>query len=108
MRSARSQLTESHRAEHLDDQIERWEQASKIRSFVASARSGSVAPSAVDPKTEAWLSWATDHADAIDPLLGAVYMPEPPKPTHAALEPFLDGWSPYGATRLRHRYRQQR
>jgi hypothetical protein len=105
MRSARSQLIESHRAEHLDDQIERWEQASKIRAFVANVRSGFAAPMAVDPKTEEWLSWATDYADTIDPLLGPVYMPETPKPTHAALEPFLDGWSPYGPSRLSHRYR---
>lgn len=105
MRSARSQHIESHRAEHLYDQIERWERASKIRACVASVRSVSVAPLAVDPKAEEWLSWATDHADAIDPLLGPVYMPEPPKPAHAALEPFLGGWSTYGPSRLSRRYR---
>jgi hypothetical protein len=79
MRSARSQLIESHRAEHLGAQVGRWEQANKIRAFVLSVRSGWAAPSAVDPKTEAWLSWASDYADSIDSLLGPLYAPDPPR-----------------------------
>lgn len=50
---------------------------------------------AVDPKTEAWLTWAAEHADSIDPLLGPLFVPEAPEPSRSALEPFLDGWSPY-------------
>lgn len=96
MRSARTQLIESNRVDHLTDQLNRWEQAGKIRAFVSAVRSQAVTPNAVEPKAEEWLSWASDHADAIDPLLGALYMPEPPQATPAALERFLHGWSAHG------------
>lgn len=103
MRSAQRRLVEHNRVEHLCDQIRGWEEANKIRTFVAAVRSSAGSPECVEPKTEEWLAWATDYADLIDPLLGPLYMPDAPSPAPRALEPFLDGWSPYGPTRSAHR-----
>ena len=99
MDRARSRLVESHRADHLGKQVHNWRHASEIRALVAAARDAAGAAWAVDPKTEEWLTWASDHADAIDPLRGPMHMPDPPEPTSTALQPFLDGWSPYGPDR---------
>lgn len=99
MQSARSRLIESNRIDHLADQIRRWDEANKIRTFVAAARAKSATPECVEPKADEWLTWVSDYADTIDPLLGPLYMPEAPQATPTALERFLDGWSAYGPTR---------
>jgi hypothetical protein len=53
------------RVRRLDDQIERWEHAMRIRQFVDAARlSGDV-----DESTHEWLNWANSHADSIDPII---------------------------------------
>jgi len=102
---ARARLVESQRGDLLRQQTERWRHASEIRGFIEAVRAREGAAWAVDPKTEAWLSWAAEHADSIDPLLGPLSVPEPPEPTPSALEPFLDGWSPYGPDRFAGGYR---
>jgi len=100
MGSARLRLIDANRVEHLRDQVRRWDEAARIRAFVDDVRAGLATPSGLEPKVEEWLAWANDHADAIDPLLGTVHMPDPPVPTPSALMPLLDGWSPHGPTRL--------
>jgi hypothetical protein len=97
MRVAKVRLVHSHRADHLARQAQEWRHATNIREFVTAVRARMPSPWGVDPKTEAWLTWAGEHADSIDPLLGPLYVPEPPEATPAALQPFLNGWSPYGA-----------
>ncbi len=44
----------------------------------------------------AWMTWCSDHINADDPLRRKLAMPGTPEPTAQNLEPFLDGWSPYG------------
>jgi len=85
---ARARLVESHRGDLLRQQTGRWRHASEIRGFIEAGRARDGAAWAVDPKTEAWLTWAAEHADSIDPLVGPLYVPEPPGPTPSALEPF--------------------
>jgi hypothetical protein len=36
-----------------------------------------------------WIAWATQCADAIDPLLRPLQAPDDPEPTAEALRPFL-------------------
>lgn len=105
MRVARARLIESQRGELLQQQTARWRQASEIRGFIQAVRARDGASWAVDPKTDEWLDWSAEHADSIDPLLGPLFVPEAPEPSPSALEPFLDGWSPYSPTRLRGGYR---
>ena len=105
MQMARARLVESQRGDLLRQQTDRWRHASEIRGFIQAVRARDGAAWGVDPKTEAWLTWAAEHADSIDPLLGPLSVPEPPEPTPSALEPFLDGWSPYGPDRFGGAYR---
>ncbi len=42
------------------------------------------------------MTWCSDHINADDPLRRKLAMPGTPEPTAQNLEPFLDGWSPYG------------
>lgn len=53
------------RVRRLDEQIDRWEHATRIRRFVAAARSGIAADAASDE----WLDWANTFADSIDPVV---------------------------------------
>jgi hypothetical protein len=99
MERARIRLVESHRADHLRRQVDDRRHASEIRALVAAARDAAGATWAIDPKTEEWLTWASDHADEIDPLRAPMHMLDPPEATSSALQPFLDGWSPYGPDR---------
>ena len=55
------------RVRRLDEQVEMWEHATRIRRFVVAARSGSVAGAVSDE----WLDWATSYADSIDPVVAA-------------------------------------
>jgi hypothetical protein len=96
MRVANVRLVQSHRAAHLARQADQWRDATNIREFVTAVRARMGSSWEVDPKTEAWLTSASEHADSIDPLLGPLHLPEPPNPTPVALKPFLDGRSPYG------------
>lgn len=102
---AQGRLVESHRGDLLRQQTERWRYASEIRAFIQAVQAQDGAAWAVDPKTEEWLIWAAEHADSIDPLLGSLALPEAPEPSPSALEPFLDGWSPYGPDRFGGGYR---
>lgn len=54
------------RARSLDEQIDRWEHATRIRRFVAAARSSMAA----DAASHDWLDWADTYADSIDPVVG--------------------------------------
>jgi septation ring formation regulator EzrA len=52
------------RVRRLDEQIDRWERATRIRRFVDAARSGAAA----DASSDEWLDWANSFADSIDPI----------------------------------------
>lgn len=50
-----------------------------------------------DAVAAGWVAWARRRADIIDPLRTELALPEPPmKVLSEDLQPFLDGWSPYG------------
>jgi hypothetical protein len=75
-----------------------WKLAADIRAFCAAARGRCWQQTGASDaqQVEAWLTWATDYADAIDPLVGALRMPESPEPSPDELRPYLRGWNPYG------------
>ncbi len=93
MHIARERHTEQRRAQHLLDQVERWGQAQQIRDFCNATTKRFTRESS----TAEWIEWARRYADSIDALSSP---PEPPmiddEIPPRELEPFLDGWSPYG------------
>ncbi len=91
-------LTESHRAERLSKQVKKWRRAAEIREYADAVEQRALAENDEKTRREAleWVRWARDHADRIDPLRQRLSLPEPPKATEKALQPFMGGWSAYG------------
>ncbi|MEV0415039.1 hypothetical protein AB0I68_30665 [Streptomyces sp. NPDC050448] len=47
-------------------------------------------------EAEAWIAWAENHVQRLNPLSGSPLMPEIPEPRAEDLKPFMHGLSPYG------------
>jgi hypothetical protein len=85
---ARERYAEAFRAEVLKRQVEAARFASDIRSYCKALRTLIPADSAPSGALE-WISWAENHARAIDPLLHIPTMPGVPEPGPEDLRPFL-------------------
>lgn len=96
--AAIERLVQSHRAEVLREQVQRWELANQVRAYLDAMEARLADGLSRDERedAEAWIRWARDYAERIDPLNSKQSMPQDPEPTHEALAPFMKGWSPYG------------
>lgn len=95
---ARRQLLDTHRRDHLREQIEAWQEAARVRSYCDALQHHLARTPATEADTHAtleWITWARSYADGIDPLAASPRAPAPPEITPEALRPFLYGWSPY-------------
>lgn len=93
-------LNEDHRAKVLLDQAGRFQQVQLLNEYIAAVKRHVESMNPLDAAAASdWLHWAESHAAAINPLLGALRMPEDPKPDADAIKPYMDGWSPYGPER---------
>lgn len=93
MVAAEDRLHEARCAAALADQLSRWEQATRIRSYCDDLESGNPE----HPETATWIAWARSHADTLDPASGSPAAPSRlAKPKPEDLRPYLDGLSPYG------------
>jgi hypothetical protein len=93
MEVARERYLEQLRRDALDQQLNRWHQAQRIRDYAAAitARHGN------DAATTAWVEWMQGRADKLDPLSEPPEMPTlPGKIQPEDLRPHLKGRSPYG------------
>lgn len=91
-------LTDSHRAERLIKQTKKWKKVADIREYADAVEQRAQTEQDEDTRLAAleWAQWARDYADRIDPLRRRLALPEPPKATEKALQPFMGGWSAYG------------
>jgi hypothetical protein len=89
---AKARLIESHRADVLDAQLSAWRKARELDDFLV-ALAGRISqiedPEAV-AAANAWLTWAKDYRERLDPLNQTIAMPPDPEPTSAALAPFME------------------
>lgn len=103
MDHARERLVIVNRIDHLRVHVDAWHEADRLRAYCDAAeirRGDGVA-------TAAWLAWAREHADKLDPLREPPVMPAAPEPTTEALQEHLpDGWSAEGPERGRHATRR--
>ncbi len=83
----------AHRVEHLTRQVAAWRLAADIRAFVDHARATVDPP---DSEAAAWLDWATDYAESIDPLRHPIEFPDEPAPGATTDGPWGTGsrWQP--------------
>lgn len=91
-------LTDSHRAEVLTGQVEKWREVAAIRDYARDLEQRALVEEDDAKRTAAreWIQWARDYADRIDPVKRRVRLPDPPETTYAALQPFMGSWSAYG------------
>ena len=84
-------LRESHRAEVLQKQVSEWRRAQEVREYLGALGKAVTCISDLDQRADglAWLQWASDYSDRIDPLMKHIAAPDDPEPTDEALRPFL-------------------
>jgi hypothetical protein len=66
----RCQAEENERVARLDRELASWEKAKRIREYVAARRlaaESGASPIVPGSPSDAWLSWAAQHAESIDP-----------------------------------------
>ncbi|MFB9415525.1 hypothetical protein [Dactylosporangium matsuzakiense] len=95
---ARDRYRDAARGRQLLDQAHRWQLAQQARTYLNAVRATVAAqPSGHGPDTatEAWLTWAQEYIEALDPLHDGFTAPaEPPAPTIEQLHPYLLGEAP--------------
>lgn len=96
--NAIQQLTDSHRADILRNQVARSKEVAAIRDYTTQLQQHAERELESDARAEAlaWVQWARAYADRIDPLRDRVRLPDPPDPTPSNLAPFMGHWNPYG------------
>jgi len=93
MERAKERYAEAVRAKAAKEAAGSWREVQEIRAYCDAAEGAY--PD--DAETVRWTEWARRYADQIDPLREAPRSPELPEEVRLdQLEPFLDGWSPYG------------
>jgi hypothetical protein len=98
MAEARQQLLADRRTKELLAQVKRWERAQRIRTYCDALEHTLPLNDPTTEGTLAWVRWARDHADSLDPLHRT---PPPAAPDGKAikpedLRPYLGRWSPHG------------
>lgn len=81
----------------LREQMARWQDGKRLDEYLAAMEAQTVKLSG-EAKSEAaaWLEWARDYRDRLDPLNDRLAMPPEHEFTAAELAPFMPrGWSPY-------------
>lgn len=86
---ARRRREEEARIEELGCQVEDWEEARRVRAYLAVLRDAVAAhgPAEDQDDLEAWIRWADEYASRIDPLAGLKEVVERVKPRLRREEP---------------------
>ena len=97
MDMARKRYAHHALATELTSQVDAWTLASRMRGYCNELESGlGKSQPSDEPGARAWLEWARNYAESIDPLGVLPTMPGVQPAKTEDLIPFLDGWSPYG------------
>ncbi|MFF8442218.1 hypothetical protein ACF07U_15225 [Streptomyces californicus] len=98
MEQAKIDYAEAARVQRLEAQAEAWRRAAGIAEYIDAlrlhAQTLQIGPER--DEAEAWVAWASDHVQRLNPLNGTLRLPEIPEPRADDLRPFLRGWNPYG------------
>ncbi len=93
-------LTYARNAERLRDELARRETAAAMRTYAdeIDAHAASLAISE-GKEVQEWARWIRRHADRTDPLNGPLQIVEVTSCSHEELQPYMNGWSTYRASR---------
>jgi len=101
METAQDRYVEDRRANALRAQATQWHEARLLREYCDALEARLAANEDQVQSDRAWLSWARDYIERIDPNDGVAEMPAIPAAKPEDLTPFLDGWSPNAPERRR-------
>ncbi|WP_406349639.1 hypothetical protein OHB10_32385 [Streptomyces sp. NBC_01597] len=99
MAAAKDKAAQARFGTILREQARQWQEAHALRQYcdalerrlnVAAEENGDV------KSARAWLRWARDYAETLDPLTELPTMPSGLAFEPEELKPHLNGWSPYG------------
>lgn len=93
-----AKLIDAHRARILIQQVEAWELAQRIDSYLAAIEEQLASHPELRESAEPWMTWMRDYACRINTLTGSLAMPPDPKPSPEALAQYMKPWSPHGPT----------
>ncbi|WP_406049310.1 hypothetical protein OG280_10635 [Streptomyces virginiae] len=95
---AKIDFAEAARVQHLEAQERAWRRAAGLAEYIDALRlhAQTLATGPERDGAEAWIAWATDHVERLNPLNGTLRLPDIPEPRASDLQPFLHGWNPYG------------
>lgn len=98
MEGARVRYAEVYRVRHLEAQEAAWRHATRLTEYVSAVRTRieAMPPGKARTEAEAWVSWAADTVERLDPLETPPQLPDIPEPRADDLKPFLGRLSPYG------------
>lgn len=98
MQRAKMDFAEAARVQHLEAQERAWRRAAGLAEYVDALRlhAQTLATGPERDGAEAWIAWAADYAERLNPLNGTPRLPDIPEPRASDLQPFLHGWNPYG------------
>ncbi|WP_327278973.1 hypothetical protein [Streptomyces sp. NBC_01205] len=98
MQRAKIDFAEAARVQHLEAQEQAWRRAAGLAEYVDALllHAKTLATGPERDGAEAWIAWATDHVERLNPLNGTLRLPDIPEPRASDLQPFLHGWNPYG------------
>lgn len=99
MDSAKEKAAQAHFGAILREQAKQWREAHALRQYCDALKRRLNVAAGEDPDVEsarAWLRWARDYAETLDPLTQLPTMPSGLEFEPEDLKPYLTGWSPYG------------
>lgn len=97
MQTATEQYAHSKRVDHLNSQVARWRASRDLAAYLdAMAERCRDLTGEERAAADAWLTFARGHHTALDPLHRDLADIDVPAPSRQELQPFLNGWSPYG------------
>jgi hypothetical protein len=97
MRRAEDNLQYEHKAKRLRSQVSAWQETEAIHGYIqAMTEATALLPTEERADATAWIEWARQYAEQLDPLGKRLAVPEDRRFTSDDLKPFLGGLSPYG------------
>jgi hypothetical protein len=95
MDHARRDFREARRAEVLRGQLADWQLGNDLDEYLAAMQASILTLTSVKEQNTAtaWLAWAKEYRQSINPLAKPLAMPPVPKPKPDELKPYLRGWN---------------
>lgn len=87
---------EQQRIAALEAQLHAWEMAGRVERYCDALDQAVITRPELAATVAPWIAWCRTYADSVNPVGRDDLPPRIVEPRKYELEPYLDGWSPYG------------